>query len=162
MIKEALLLRLLAAIAVVETGGSAHPDAAVGDKGRARGRYQIHSEVVSDVNRFYGTSYTWRYSCHGEEDARNIALKWFVMWEPVREKFPTCSTEEYFARAWNGGPYFNYVATNHYWEKVKTELNRARQLDSCDTIPAFKLDSLTLTPSKTYFTFLIDKKFQIK
>ncbi|MBO4304637.1 MAG: transglycosylase SLT domain-containing protein [Lentisphaeria bacterium] len=51
----ALISAILAYLVYVESGGN---PAAVGDRGRAVGLYQIHPIYVADVNRIAGTFYT--------------------------------------------------------------------------------------------------------
>src|SRR5690348_6047925 len=69
-ISLSLMLQLLSAISTVE---SRNDDLAIGDNGKARGRFQIHEEVVLDVNRVYGTSYIW-FDAHDRTKAEWIAF----------------------------------------------------------------------------------------
>ena len=115
MIPAAQLLKLLAAIAVVESNVN---DAAIGDGGDAHGRYQIHRSVVRDVNASYLTSYHIR-DAHDPVKAERIAL--LYLWRYTAE-VPNASLEN-AARIWNGGPDgWRESSTLAYWHKVHAEM----------------------------------------
>lgn len=118
------LTALRTAIGKTETLGQKNRDKAVGDKGKAFGRYQIHPEVVIDVNNYYKTSYK-----HSD------------MFDPIKaadvfNKYMTIQAKRYYkrtgkapnyevlARMWNGGPMgYKNVNTTNYWAKTKNYLN---------------------------------------
>lgn len=107
---------LISAIMAVETGGHRNPDMAVGDGGRAIGALQIHRAVVEDVNRFAGTSYTWK-GMTNRADARRVCDLYLRKW--AKGKSP-----EDAARIWNGGPSgHTKSATKSYWTKVNRHLS---------------------------------------
>jgi hypothetical protein len=101
--------RLIEALVQIESKGN---DDAVGDNGRAVGCLQIHKEVVDDVNRHYGTFYTYDdRKCPIK--SREICRKYLVMHGGIR------STDEKYARIWNGGPKgHKKKSTKRYWRKV--------------------------------------------
>ena len=169
MLSTLSLLRLLSAIAVVESNST---DSKVGDHGDAIGRYQIHSSVVVDVNRHYGTSYNW------VQMTDPVVAEWVAILYLRIYTYPYLvvddgslygtlrnATLEDAARIWNGGPDgWKEKATEKYWTKVHTEL--ARQfwstvgdrigdpqnfrewlgLDSHDTMGAWPLPPSNLSP----------------
>ena len=105
------------AIIQVESGGNVN---AKGDGGKAIGPLQIHKVVVDDVNRRYGTSYTYddRKSL---VKSKEICRKYLLMWGGKH------ATDERYARIWNGGPRWNRKVvtrenTRIYWGKVKSNL----------------------------------------
>lgn len=112
---------LYTAIGEVE---SRNNDLAVGDHGRAVGRYQIHMAVITDVNRIYGTA----YSAEDRKDAtkaREIMERYLAYWARHYERTQgKPATDEIKARIWNGGPYgWRKKATLAYWEKVRNAQN---------------------------------------
>lgn len=116
---------LLAAIAVVESGGN---PAAVGDRGRSVGAYQIQAICVADVNRIHGTDYRWPEDARNPVTAAAIARTYLEHWTAVytrRTGDPV--TPEVAARIWNGGPRgYERAATVNYWQKVEKELEKTR------------------------------------
>ena len=105
--------RLIDALAHVESKGEVH---AIGDNGKAVGILQIHKEVVDDVNRVYGTSYTYddRKSI---EKSREICRKYLLLHGGRN------ATDEKYARIWNGGPGGHRKrSTRKYWVKVRRRL----------------------------------------
>ena len=105
--------KLLLAIMLVESGGR---DNAVGDRGKAVGALQIHKEVVADVNRVYGTHFTWPASCFSRKDSFDIAEKYLLIYAPRATAFEK-------ARVWNGGPRGHLKPqTISYANKVKDKL----------------------------------------
>lgn len=110
-----MLAELIAALIVVESGGD---NLAVGDQGKAIGCLQIHREVVMDVNRIYGTYYTWPESCFNRRHAINICKLYLAHYSK-----PDSGKEE-LARKWNGGGPLGHKkqSTLKYWLKVKNEI----------------------------------------
>lgn len=106
---------LIAALLIVESGGN---DATVGDNGQAHGALQIHPAVITDVNRVYGTHYTFPESAHVRADAIRICQLYLLHYCG-----PNGKPEEY-ARTWNGGPNGpRNPHTKKYWKKVKRALD---------------------------------------
>ena len=106
--------RLIDALVHVESKGKVH---AVGDNGKAVGPLQIHKEVVDDVNKAYGTSYTYddRKSI---DKSREICRKYLLL------HGGSSATNEKYARIWNGGPSGHRKrGTRKYWVKVKRRLS---------------------------------------
>lgn len=100
----------------VETGGYRNPDAAVGDGGKAIGALQIHKAVVEDVNRFAGTSYTWK-GMTNRVAARAVCQKYL-------EHYAKGKSLEEAARIWNGGPKANTESRRHLTDGYVTKLSR--------------------------------------
>ncbi len=106
--------RLIDALVHVESNGEAH---AVGDNGKAIGPLQIHKEVVDDVNKAYGTSYTYA-DRKSIEKSREICRKYLLLHGGVN------ATNEKYARIWNGGPKGHRKSrTKPYWRKIKSRLS---------------------------------------
>lgn len=90
---------------------------AIGDNGAAVGILQIHKEVVVDVNRRYGTSYTLA-DRKSIVKSREICRKYLLMHAGPN------ATDEKYARIWNGGPKgHRKQSTKNYWLKVKRKLS---------------------------------------
>lgn len=107
---------LITALMAVETGGCRNPDLAIGDGGRAIGSLQIHKAVVEDVNRFAGTSYSWK-GMTNRADARKVC-------EIYLQRYAKGKSIEDAARIWNGGPDgYRKSSTLAYWTKVQRNLN---------------------------------------
>ena len=110
MITEMLLMVLIA----VESNGN---DFAKGDNGDAIGCLQIHKEVITDVNRIYGTTYRWPESCYIRETSKEICRMYLKHYAPQK------SGAQILSRIWNGGPRgHKKQATLKYWERVKKEI----------------------------------------
>jgi hypothetical protein len=106
--------RLIDALVHVESKGEVH---AVGDNGKAIGPLQIHKEVVDDVNKAYGTNYTYddRKSI---DKSREICRKYLLL------HGGRYATNEKYARIWNGGPNGHRKSrTRKYWVKVRRRLS---------------------------------------
>ena len=106
---------LIEALVKVESMGSVH---SVGDDGDAIGCLQIHKEVVDDVNRKYGTSYTYDdRKCPVK--SREMCKKYLIMHGGRN------ATSEKYARIWNGGPRGHRLAsTKSYWRRVRAVMTR--------------------------------------
>ena len=113
-----ILTLVIAAIMAVESHGN---PAAIGDGGRAHGPLQIHREVIEDVNRFDGTSYTIA-DAHDPAKAEDIFRR-YVRRYATRARLGHEPTEEDVARIWNGGPNgWRKPDTLGYWGKVRRHL----------------------------------------
>ena len=106
--------RLLNALVHVESQGEAH---AIGDNGKAVGCLQIHKEVVDDVNRAYGLTYTYEdRKCPMK--SREICRRYLVLHGGRH------ATNEKYARIWNGGPNgHKRSSTKRYWRVVSRKLS---------------------------------------
>lgn len=115
---NSLIMAALPAIAIVESGG--RPES-VGDGGAAIGAYQIHAEVIDDVNRVDGTHFVWPDDCVDPEKARDICARYLRIWGS-RLSNPTI---ESLARIWNGGPNgWRKKQTVAYGERVLRIMNQ--------------------------------------
>ena len=123
MITSTSLLKLLAAIAVVESNVDDHT---VGDGGDAIGRYQIHAKAVEDVNKFYNTDFSWR-QMHDPASAEWVALLYLQLY---LKAVPNAGLED-AARIWNGGPDgWRQGCTLAYWHKVSEILRYMKLRDA--------------------------------
>ena len=110
--------RLIDAIILVESGGQ---DMAIGDGNRARGPLQVHAAVVEDVNRFAGTSYSWK-GMTNRVAARQVC-------ELYLQRYAKGKSDQYCARLWNGGPTGpSKTATKRYWARVSREIGRQQKV----------------------------------
>jgi len=115
---EAADLRLIDALIQVESSGRDH---VVGDNGSAAGPLQVHTSVVADVNRLYGTKYTHR-EMHDRAKAIEVCSK-YLSFYGSEKRLGRPPTMEDLARIWNGGPQgWRRSATLNYWQKVKRHL----------------------------------------
>ncbi len=110
-----------------ETGhikDTAKRNRSVGDHGDAIGKYQIHSEVITDVNNHYGTHYK-----HAEMfdpvKSEDVLKKYLEYWgNEYKQHTGQELTYQVLARIWNGGPKgYKKPATNKYWLDAKQYLN---------------------------------------
>lgn len=110
---------LLKAISIVE---SKSDDTAVGDNGKAIGRYQIWETYVNDVNRFAKTSYVWT-DAKDPLKAKQIVILYLNYYGARYERLTgKKATFEVLARIHNGGPNgYKKTATEKYWNKVKKQ-----------------------------------------
>lgn len=107
---------LLEAISWVE---SKHDPEAVGDNGKAVGAYQIHKEYVDDVNRIYGTGFTYEDRKDPGTSKRMVRL--YLRYYGARYERITGkkATVDILARIHNGGPNgWKKKATIEYADKV--------------------------------------------
>lgn len=97
------------AIAQVETRNN---DRAVGDGGRARGRYQIHAGYWRDGCRYGGVSWPYRPGVYNAARCRRV-MAWYWQSHGAR-------SNQVRARMHNGGPGgVRSPATARYWKRVK-------------------------------------------
>lgn len=125
-LSEDKILKLLHAIAIVETGDV---NDAINEEEMAFGKYQITKIAIDDINRiiFERTGLRHVYEIKdalNEESAKIMAKIYLHYWGEKYEKrtgeFPN---EEVYARIWNGGPYgYLKESTVNYWERVKNTL----------------------------------------
>jgi hypothetical protein len=108
------------AIAIVESQGN---DNAVGDKGKAIGRYQLWEVYVLDVNRISKKKYC---SDDRKDPAKSLEMvKIYTGYYCERYTRLTGkeATAETIARVHNGGPNgWKKQATDKYWNKIKREM----------------------------------------
>lgn len=107
---------LLESISWVE---SKHDPEAVGDNGKAVGAYQIHKGYVDDVNRIYGTRFTYEDRKNPEKSKRMVQL--YLLYYGARYERITGMkvTVDILARIHNGGPNgWKKHATIEYADKV--------------------------------------------
>ena len=103
---------------------------AIGDNGKAYGLLQIHKEVVDDVNRYYGTTYT-----HDEMFDSICAVEVFQKYINIgikryQKKYKKSPDIQHIVRMWNGGIYRGYRidSTKKYWIKYKQYVAKKRIL----------------------------------
>lgn len=116
---------LLEVISMVESKSN---DSAIGDNGRALGRYQIWACYVADVNRIAGTSYS-HSDVHNPAKARAMVETYLEHYgKRYAKKTGKKPTMEVLCRIHNGGPDgWKKDSTLPYWEKCKKaqrQLNR--------------------------------------
>lgn len=105
--------KLIDALVHVESKGRVH---VIGDNGKSIGILQIHKEVVDDVNRAYGTTYTYA-DRKSIEKSREICSKYLILHGGRH------ATNEKYARIWNGGPGgHRKQKTKKYWHIVRLHL----------------------------------------
>jgi len=111
--------QLLKAIATVESNNN---DSAVGDCGKAIGRYQIWESYVSDVNRFAKTTFTWE-DAKDPKKAKVIVTLYLNHYGKRYTKLTGKPvTPKVLSRIHNGGPNgFRKSVTLKYWDKVKEQ-----------------------------------------
>ena len=127
--RNMITLKLLTALIAVESSGN---DKAIGDKGKSHGCLQISEKAMIDINqerRKKGLSeFKFPDDCYDREKSK-------IMFHTYMDRYWTEKrlqnlegrgrTLEDAARIWNGGPYgFRMKATEAYWAKVKTELEK--------------------------------------
>lgn len=116
-----MIAKFLAALIMVESGGDPKE---VGDNGKAVGVLQIHTIVIDDVNRIYGTDFRYEDRLDpvmSEKVCRLYLAYWGLKYKQEMGKDPTL---EVYARIWNGGPRgWNKYSTEKYWLKVKEVLD---------------------------------------
>lgn len=117
-ISNNMLDLLFAAIAQVETGGEPNPIYAVGSA-KEIGPYQITLEYFIDT----GIRGTWTENCLYHDRAEKVMIAYW-------SRYAKEHTFEEYARLHNGGPNgMSNPNTLIYWEKVKEQMNRIKQLE---------------------------------
>jgi len=106
---------LLDAIAWVESRGDPR---AIGDGGKAVGMYQIWKVYVDDVNRIYGTNYTYQDRF---DPIKSREMTWlYISYYGRPERTGRPLNPETLARIHNGGPNgYKKQCTVTYWKKVQ-------------------------------------------
>lgn len=104
------------AIAWVE---SRNNDNAIGDGGRAVGRYQLWKVYVDDVNRISGRSYTYDDRCDAGKSLEMVKIYLAYYGRRYERLTGKKATWEILARIHNGGPNgWKKKSTKKYWDKV--------------------------------------------
>jgi hypothetical protein len=139
MTSLALILKVLAAIAVVESNTN---DQAVGALGE-RGRYQMTQQALTEVNEVTDAHFVHR-QLSDPAVARSAAVEYMLI---VSLNMPrNVNKAEWLARCWNGGPTGYYKrSTAAYWLKVKAEMTRQEaeaRISKASRSPVFKLPPL--------------------
>lgn len=118
MAQEPTAEALTNAIAKVESN---HNDNAIGDNGKAVGRYQIWKVVVDDVNRIIGKEhFTYADRFDAKKSRQMFAIYTAHYCKVYERKTGRKATAEVKARIWNGGPNgWRKSSTDKYWRKVK-------------------------------------------
>ncbi|MCG3198551.1 MAG: hypothetical protein GHCLOJNM_03054 [bacterium] len=122
---SANLEQVFTALRRIEQG---HPgrevSSAMSDGGRTRGPYRIGRGNIEDVNRRFGTDYTWA-DADDPEKAEQIILLYWLIWCPEAVRtgdWETC------ARIHNGGPDGHLeAATLPYAAKFRAALNQGEE-----------------------------------
>lgn len=109
---------LILALIQVESGGN---PSAVGDGGKAVGVLQIHQEVIDDVNRIAGASFTAKDRLN--RDASIEIFRIYVNHYATEARLGRPVLVQDIARIWNGGPRgHKKLATVGYWVRVRLKL----------------------------------------
>ena len=111
---NALLLVVMLACMRVEGNPTGKPT----DSGYTQGQLCISRDAVVDVNKAYGTRYTFR-DMRNRQKAMDVFVKYANRWH--------AQTPEEIARIHNGGPDgMHKRQTKAYWRKVAAELMSPR------------------------------------
>lgn len=111
--------KLIAAIAIVESGGDPN---AVGQNGEV-GILQIRQCVLDDVNEACASQLTL-------EDVKSVQMsRWvcraYINFWATRKRLKREPTDQDRARIWNGGPDgWRELETVVYWKKVQTAMQK--------------------------------------
>lgn len=108
--------QFLFSLARVESKGQ---DSAVGDDGRAIGRFQIHKSYFLDAKQYAKFNFGYS-SCTNAEKSAQVVKAYFLRYNPQAVKNKDW---ESLARLHNGGP-SGQKNTDTYWNKVKIELEK--------------------------------------
>lgn len=112
------LERLLDAIAKIESDNN---DLAVGDSGKAIGRYQIHKAYWLDGCKYLKVSWPYKDAVDPVK-ARQIVRAYLLHYTTVKRLGRQVTLED-FARNHNGGPNgYKKSSTKKYWIKIKKVL----------------------------------------
>ena len=115
---------LIQAIAQQESGHLNNPNYAVGDNGRAFGKYQIHVEVIKDVNKVFKTNYKHKdmFDPYKSEKVLKLYLEHYG--RIFVKKHKRLPTNKELAAIWNGGPNgYKKSKARIYADKVLKFLN---------------------------------------
>lgn len=117
------LEQLLDAIAQVESNCN---DLAIGDSGKAIGRFQIHKSYWID-----GTAYlkvSWPYSDVKDVVKARQVVRAYLAQYATKKRLGRIPTLEDMARIHNGGPDgYKKAATKKYWIKIKNVLDNCKK-----------------------------------
>jgi hypothetical protein len=110
--------RFLTALQSVESGGVKNPDLAVGDNGKALGRYQLHKIYVDDAVGYDKTLRgTYKEIATHPIDSGRAVMAYLSRY---RQADINSNNVENLARCHNGGPNgHKKKATEKYWTKFK-------------------------------------------
>lgn len=112
--------KFLHTIGAVESNND---DSAVGDKGKARGRYQIWQICFKDAQIYDKSLANIPYSAVTNQIIANKVLTAYL--NKYCQKEIKQNNFEVMARTWNGGPDGkNKLNTIKYWEKVKNLIDK--------------------------------------
>lgn len=113
------LLKIIAILITVETGGHADPVNSVGDNGRALGILQMHKEYVVDAAEHANADWV-HVDALNPLKAKNIFLAYMSRYAKIEFKPNNMSYEEFVSRIHHGGPLgYTKKSTISYWEKCK-------------------------------------------
>lgn len=119
------ILLLIAALIIVESNGN---NDAIGDGGQAVGCLQIHSCVIADVNRVYGTQYKPEDRLDRVKSIKMAELYLLYWGQIYRQRTGLEPSYEIYAKIWHGGPFgWTKPDTIHYWNQVNYVLKKAEQ-----------------------------------
>ena len=120
MVKEPEVNLLLEAIIQVESRGK---EDCIGDKHLGRpsiGVLQIRPIMVREVNRILKKQKIKKKYSLDDRYSREKSIEMFYIW---KDYYHSNDSDEIIARCWNGGPKgWKRKATDHYWNKVKNEM----------------------------------------
>jgi len=110
-----IILSLIPALIQVESGGN---ERAFNKREDSAGVLQIQRVVVTDVNRIYGTHYTY-HDRFDKDKSREICLK-YLQHYGTEKRLGHKPTQQDFARIWNSGPNgWRKDSSLKYWVKVR-------------------------------------------
>ena len=127
--------RLLEAISIVESNNN---DRAIGDSGKAVGRFQIHKTYVDEVNRIcklkrIGKTFTYEDRTDGKK-SREMVVIYLSFWgDQYQKNTGKTATMEVIAKIHNGHAFWKrnpsldknkkyFQNINRYWNKVNAKL----------------------------------------
>lgn len=113
----ALIAMLLPSLAIVESNNN---DYAIGDNGKAVGRYQIHQICIDDVNRITGGAYVVNDRYDPVKSAEIVSAYLYHYGLQYERQTGKSATIEVLARIYNGGPNgWKKNSTIKYWNKIQ-------------------------------------------
>ena len=109
---------VLDAIAFVETSGEKNPNIAIGDNGKALGKYQIHRDYFADAIEFNKALAIYKYEDVTDPNvARKIVIAYITRYGGKNV------SDEAAARIHNGGPRGHKKnSTLGYWKKIQNAM----------------------------------------